>query len=195
MSKSSTSGSTEFSLVSFADNDLSQNLKIEGTIQREEDTLSIVYRLSGDIDKVVLPELNSTDSRAEKLWEETCFELFLGAGLERAKDLLYREFNLSPSGAWNVLTLQGYRYATKEEPSFEALPFTVEKQEDALKVKADINISSLAEASQPLRLGVSAVLLVKDGSGEAKETFWAIKHPASKPDFHHPNSFALSLEP
>ena len=106
MSKSSPPGTTEFSLVPFADNDLSQNLTVSGTVARSGDTLSISYLLAGELDKVVLPEVNSSQIRAEKLWEETCFELFLGAGLERAKDLLYREFNLSPSGAWNVMTLQ-----------------------------------------------------------------------------------------
>ncbi|MFK8185734.1 MAG: DOMON-like domain-containing protein [Phormidesmis sp.] len=193
MSKSSPSGATDFSLVPFADNDLNQNLTISGTIAREGDTLSISYLLAGDIDKVVLPSLNSNQARAEKLWEETCFEIFLGAGLERAKDLLYREFNLSPSGAWNVLTLQGYRYATKEEPSFESLPFTVEKSDDGLKLAADIDISSLVDEARPVRLGISAVLIVKDAEGKSHETFWAIAHPASKPDFHHPNSFSLSL--
>lgn len=193
MSKSSPSGTTDFSLVPFADNDLSQNLTISGTVARAGDTLSISYLLAGELDKVVLPDLNSSQTRAEKLWEETCFELFLGAGLERAKDLLYREFNLSPSGAWNVLTLQGYRYATKEEPSFEALPFTVQQSGDGLKLSAEINISSLVDEARPVRLGVSAVLIVQDAEGKANETFWAITHPASKPDFHHPNSFSLSL--
>ena len=195
MSKSSSSGPTEFSLVPFADSNLSQNLAINGTLSRQGDTLSILYQLTGDLNKVVLPELNSNTSRGEKLWEQTCFELFLGAGLERAKDLLYREFNFTPSGAWNVLTLQGYRYATKEEPSFESLPFTVEEVDNGLNLKADIDVSSLVEETQPIRLGVSAVLIVQDEQGNPQETFWAIKHPASKPDFHHPNSFALSMQP
>lgn len=195
MSNPSPSGTTDFSLVPFDDSELSQDIAIRGAIARDRGVLSVSYKLTGSLDKVVIPALNSSQSRAEKLWEETCFELFLGAGLERAKDLLYREFNLSPSGAWNVLTLQGYRYAVKEEPSFETLPFSVEQTDDELMVKADIDISSLVEASQPIRLGVSAVLLVKDAAGETQETFWAIRHPASQPDFHHPNSFALSLQP
>lgn len=193
MSGSSTSGTTDFSLVPFADSDLSQNLSISGTVARDGNTLFVTYVLTGDLEKVVLPPLNSSANRAEKLWEETCFELFLGVGLERAKDLLYREFNLSPSGAWNVLTLQGYRYATKEEPSFEALPFTAEQTDAELSLKADIDISAIADNTQPIRLGVSAVLIVKDAEGKEHETFWAVTHPTSKPDFHHPNSFKLSL--
>ncbi|MEM6450819.1 MAG: DOMON-like domain-containing protein [Cyanobacteria bacterium P01_D01_bin.105] len=193
MSNPPSSGTTNFSLVPFANSELSHNLAVSGTAAREGSTLSISYLLAGDIDKVVLPELNSCNDRAEKLWEETCFELFLGVGLERAKDLLYREFNFSPSGAWNVLTLQGYRYATKEEPSFEALPFKVVRADEGLTIETVIDISSLADEARPIRLGISAVILVKDMAGEAQETFWAIAHPTSKPDFHHPNSFALSL--
>jgi hypothetical protein len=26
-------------------------------------------------------------------------------------------------------------------------------------------------------------------------SYWALHHPADKPDFHHPDSFALRLEP
>ena len=193
MSKPSPSGTTEFSLLPFADNDLSRNLTIGGAVSRAGNTLSVSYLLAGEIEKVVLPELASTSDRGEKLWEATCFELFLGAGLERAKDLLYREFNFSPSGAWNVLTLQGYRYATQEEPSFESLPFIVEKSDEGLKLEATIDIRSLVDEARPVRLGVSAVILVTDAAGDAQETFWAVAHPTSKPDFHHPNSFALSL--
>ena len=142
---------------------------------------------------MIIPKLNSSKSRTDKLWEETCFELFLGVGREQAKDLRYREFNLSPSGAWNSFTLQGYRYAAQAESDIESLPLEVKKTDDALTLKADIDISSIAAASDPIRLGISAVILVKNAAQETQETFWAIEHPAAEPDFHHPNSFALFL--
>ena len=42
--------------------------------------------------------------RRDRLWEETCLELFLGEeGSER-----YWEFNLSPAGHWNVYRFEFY---------------------------------------------------------------------------------------
>ena len=44
---------------------------------------------------------------------------------------------------------------------------------------------------QPLRLGLSAV--IEDDSG--KLSYWALKHPSGKPDFHHPDTFVLEIAP
>jgi hypothetical protein len=41
----------------------------------------------------------------------------------------------------------------------------------------------------PLRLGLSAVIEENDGT----ISYWALKHLPGKPDFHHPDSFALEL--
>jgi hypothetical protein len=35
--------------------------------------------------------------------------------------------------------------------------------------------------------------VVEDQSG--KLSYWAVRHPPGKPDFHHPDCFALDLEP
>jgi hypothetical protein len=40
-----------------------------------------------------------------------------------------------------------------------------------------------------LRVGLSAVIEANDGT----LSYWALKHPAAKPDFHHPDSFVLEL--
>jgi hypothetical protein len=40
-----------------------------------------------------------------------------------------------------------------------------------------------------LRLGLSAVIEDIDG----RLSYWALKHPPGKPDFHHPDSFALDV--
>jgi len=41
-----------------------------------------------------------------------------------------------------------------------------------------------------LRLALAAV--VEDERGML--SYWALRHPAGKPDFHHPDAFALELE-
>ncbi len=42
----------------------------------------------------------------------------------------------------------------------------------------------------PLRLGLSAVIEASGGT----LSYWALHHPADKPDFHNAKAFALRLE-
>jgi hypothetical protein len=39
------------------------------------------------------------------------------------------------------------------------------------------------------RLGLSAI--IEEASG--RRSYWALAHPPGKPDFHHPDSFALRV--
>jgi len=39
------------------------------------------------------------------------------------------------------------------------------------------------------RIGLSAVIEETDGT----KSYWALRHPPGKPDFHHPDCFALTL--
>jgi len=41
-----------------------------------------------------------------------------------------------------------------------------------------------------LRIGLSAVIEASDGL-----SYWALRHPVDKPDFHDADGFALLLEP
>ena len=43
---------------------------------------------------------------------------------------------------------------------------------------------------RPLRLGLSAVVEDVDGI----LSYWALRHPSGKPDFHHTDAFALQLD-
>jgi hypothetical protein len=44
-------------------------------------------------------------------------------------------------------------------------------------------------APTPLRLAITAV--IEDSQGAL--SYWALAHPASRPDFHHHNGFVLEL--
>src|SRR3546814_9971873 len=45
------------------------------------------------------------------------------------------------------------------------------------------------EAAGPVRVALSAVIEETDGT----KSYWALRHPPGKPDFHHPDCFALAL--
>jgi hypothetical protein len=48
----------------------------------------------------------------------------------------------------------------------------------------------IAVAAGRLAIGLSAVIEEQDG----RLSYWALRHPPGKPDFHYPEAFALELE-
>jgi hypothetical protein len=146
-------------------------------------SLNLTFCLVGDISGLRLPE-SCSPRRAEHLWQHTCFEAFVmeGEGPE------YREFNFSPSGEWATYDFQSYRNGgvLKNELS----PGTVvRKAMDRLELGAEIS-QVLLPHGRPLRLGLSAVVEDVDGI----LSYWALRHPPGKPDFHHADAFALQLD-
>lgn len=182
---------TLVTLKPFAITTETTDLAIAATVTRNYDWLSISYCLQGDLTQVVIPAIREDTRRKDRLWEQTCFEFFLGEGRDLSHTSPYWEFNLSPTGDWNVFSLQGYRQGLKEESAFSSLPFTLRTSASALNLDISIDIGSLITSDQPLRLGISSVLLL----ASKQESFWAIAHPAAEADFHHPDSFAIALNP
>jgi len=64
----------------------------------------------------------------------------------------------------------------------------VRKSMDRLELGAEIS-QDLLPQSRPLRLGLSAVVEDVDGI----LSYWALRHPLGKPDFHHADAFALQM--
>jgi hypothetical protein len=160
-------------------------LKISGTLSRHSNTLAINYELSGSLDRIKIPLPESKPVRKNRLWEETCFELFIGI---KGTDP-YWEFNLSPSGNWNVYRFNDYRKGMAEETAFSTLPFCVTHTPDSLKMILEISLNKILPPAQALQAGISAV--IKNNHGNI--TYWALTHPGPKPDFHQPDSFILEL--
>ncbi len=96
------------------------DLQITGSIDRHNNTLSIAYELSGKLSKVQIAPPSNTPARKHDLWQETCFEFFLGI----KNSPVYWEFNLSPAGHWNVYRFDDYRHGMREETAFMSLRFT-----------------------------------------------------------------------
>jgi len=100
----------------------------------------------------------------------------------------YREFNLSPSGEWAVYEFQSYRNGGVLENELSP-EIRVREAKDKLELSAEIS-QGLLPHDRPLRLGLSAVVEDVDGI----LSYWALRHPAGKPDFHHTDAFALQLD-
>ena len=178
-----------FTLIPFNALPDTLNLNITGHLQREKDTLSITYLLSGDLTQVRLPSINNSSNRTDRLWEQTCLEFFLTTHYPKQNQDPYWEFNLSPTGDWNVFALESYRQGLQEEPTFTTLPFTLKQTPESLQLDISVNLSALLPANSPWNLGISAVILLANGT----ETYWALTHPTPTADFHSPASFTLPL--
>lgn len=141
--------------------------------------------------------------RCDGLWHHTCFEAFVGVlGADN-----YWEFNLSPSGDWNVYRFSGYRTGQAPELAYSQLPLTLmgpraapplaDCRLGAPRALVELELScALPPLLQdrvlngaPLELGLTAVLEGQDG----ELSYWALGHPASEPDFHDRRGWLLRL--
>jgi hypothetical protein len=174
-----------FSLKPFPAGGLTAHIKITGNIERRAAALSVNYRLHGPLAEVALPPSPEPPVRKTALWEETCFEFFLGTNNSDR----YWEFNLSPAGHWNVYRFTSYRQGMREEPTFISLPFEVRFLPDALLLSLKIDLERIIPAGQALEAAVSSVVKTADG----KTTYWALAHPGRHADFHRRDGFLITL--
>ena len=98
-------------------------IEITGTVSRQNNILSIRYKVHGDAVNILLPT-PSSPTRQHDLWKASCFEFFIAIQDQPQ----YWEFNISPSGDWNVYAMDAYRQVNmREESAFTQLPFEFTK--------------------------------------------------------------------
>ncbi len=161
---------------------------ISARVGREPgDRLAVTYILEGDFNRLRVPAPRAPGI-ASRLWEHTCCEVFIACkGLPA-----YYEFNFSPSGEWASYAFDGYRSPRAGESKTGELDPQVVVRGAASKLELDavIRLDRIpALQGVPLSLSISAV--VEDSAGAL--SYWALRHPAGKPDFHHSEAFALEL--
>lgn len=147
------------------------------------DSLGLVFVLECHLSALRIPAPRPS-RRADGLWRHTCFEVFAMA----EKGPGYRELNLSPSGEWGLYDFRGYRDGVKLETEL-APEIAVRRTPSGLELDAQIDRGLLPQGRR-LRLVLSAVLEDTDGV----LSYWALQHPPGRPDFHHPDAFAVQLE-
>jgi hypothetical protein len=161
-------------LKSFGDAD---GLSLAVEMERRGHRLWLRFILEGDVDAVAWPA-GAAPHRTDDLWRRTCFEAFV-----RTADGGYVEFNLSPSGQWASYRFDGYRQGMIEASQ----AVQVSGLDGGEAYAALEGVIDLPEDAQALAL--STVVERKDG----RISYWALRHPSDKPDFHHPDSFVLDL--
>lgn len=169
-----------------ASQDLVQELWV-AVARTSADQLKLTYRLSADLTALNLPEPRPA-MRTDGLWRHSCFEAFIGHG--GAGD--YWEYNLSPSGAWAAYHFSAYREGMAPLLKGAAPAITVNIRSETVELAVMLDLSWLARSSAGLGLRLGLAAVIEDKARGL--SYWALKHPAEKPDFHHADSFVVELD-
>src|SRR5258708_7418249 len=149
--------------------------------------LHMTFRLDGDIAQIKVPP-PAIRRLGKELWRQTCFEAFIAMEGQSA----YHEFNFAPSGEWCVYVLSSYRNGAPVADESLSPHIAMHSTDTRLELDAIVRLESLSEfhPGAVLHIGLSAVVEAIDGL-----SYWALHHPADKPDFHNADGFALLLKP
>jgi hypothetical protein len=165
-------------------------LQLRGELQllaTADPSLQLTFVLEGRLPAVRLAGPGDPPIRRDDLWKTTCIEFFLAAPGEDP----YWEFNLSPSGDWNVYHFRSYRSGGQPETFYSSLPFELHRAADSLELLLRCPLPPPLASAGRLQASVTAVIESRQGA----LSYWALHHPAPEPDFHDRLGFRLTLEP
>jgi hypothetical protein len=148
-----------FSLIPFSVQG-APDITIKGKVARQSNTFYVQYVLAGNLGNIFLPSLNANPARNDELWRTTCFEFFIAI----KSTSQYWEFNMSPSGDWNIYVMDAYRQVNmREETRIKRFPFEVQKGADSLSLEVAINLDSIITSEKLIKVGITAVIQAKNG--------------------------------
>jgi len=161
--------------------------RIEARVTRTRGVLVFTFSLDGALRRLRIPAPRAPRI-APMLWQHTCFEAFIAL-----PDLpAYHEFNWAPSGEWAAHAFRRYRDGRPLDDETLAPAIAVRYPESRLELEATVQLGRLSAAHSDavLRLALAAVVEEADGT----LSYWALRHPPGRPDFHHAAGFAVRLE-
>jgi hypothetical protein len=160
--------------------------RIDVEVARFGGAVRFNYAVTGTIADLHLPPI-TTPARTDELWQHTCLEAFVRA--EQGPG--YAEFNFAPSTQWAAYTFTGPRQGMTIANQIAAPRIHVHTTPERFTLQTSIDLGPLAAQPRDAlwQLGLSAVIEQANG----RKSYWALAHPSGKPDFHHPDSFALEL--
>jgi len=148
--------------------------------------LVLHYFVTGKISDLRMPA-EAFSTRADELWQHTCFEAFVRASPSSA----YYEFNFAPSMQWAAYRFSAYRREMNVAIDLSAPRIEVQSSGELYELQASLELDGASRLSSEAvwRLGLSAVIEETNG----RKSFWALAHPPGKADFHHSDCFAYEL--
>ena len=143
--------------------------------------LVVAFRIVGDLARLRIPtDVERLDP--ERLWAHTCCELFVAPIAGDA----YVEHNFSPNGQVARFEFSAYR---RRAPSSAVGAVSITSTRELGALALDARVPLPLDVGAAARISITTV--VEDDSGAL--SYWALRHPSGRPDFHHEHGFALSL--
>lgn len=149
----------------------------------DADWLRVRWRVDGAQELVIPPFAGR--GREDDLWRTTCFELFLRPDGGDA----YVELNLSPSERWAAYDFADYRDGMSDRPASREPDCTMRQGSSFAIFDAAIPRDVLP----PLPAAANFTAVIEERGGI--KSYWALAHPAAKPDFHEAACFTAELAP
>jgi len=161
--------------------------RIEAEVSRRRPgLLTLRYVVTGATRDLSLPP-PAAPARADGLWRRTCFEAFLRPGPGET----YYEFNFSPSTAWAAYRFDGYRQGMRPAEGLKAPRIEPSATDEAFELRVSLDLDQVPDLPMAGAWGLGLAAVIEDAGGAI--SYWALAHPAGKPDFHHADGFALDL--
>jgi hypothetical protein len=149
-------------------------------------SLALRYILTGNVSDLRMPPM-AAPTRADGLWRHTCFEAFVRVSPGAA----YYEFNFAPSMQWAAYRFSAYRSGRSDMSDVHAPHLEARTTATSYELRASLETAEMPDlpSDVPWQLALSAVIEESNG----RKSYWSLAHPSGKPDFHHPDCFALDL--
>jgi hypothetical protein len=144
------------------------------------------YSLDADMSGVRVPP-SGVGGRADTLWKHTCFEAFVAP----ADAPGYLEFNFSPSLDWAIYRFSAYREGMSPAEIGRDPEISARQGDDGLELQSVVHLGHLADLRDARHLRIAVAAVIEDKNGRL--SYWGLRHPPGKPDFHHPNGFAMEV--
>ncbi len=147
--------------------------------------MALAVLVEGRISDVRLPAATAS-ARTDELWKHTCLEAFVrpkgGGGILRTQSCA-----LDRSGP--AYRFDDYRAAMRNAEC-PAPRIVVDTNDARLVLRATLSLDAVGGfGGVPWDLGLTAV--IEETSG--LKSYWSVRHPKGRPDFHHSDGFALEI--
>ena len=177
----------KYNLISY-DQVYAPAITIDCELNETQESIFISYKLQGELSHIDLGEGVPHHARVMKLWEKSCFELFI-----KNAEGNYIEFNFSPEFEWNCFYFTKKGDTLLEYFVMDQLKLDILLSLDVFHLIAELDKKKFPKLffmnNSELKAGITCVIKEKN----KKLSYWALSHHDTRPNFHDFKSFTANL--
>ncbi len=172
----------KYNLVSY-DQTSAPAITIDCELNATQESIFISFKLQGELSCIDLGEAVPHHARVMKLWEKSCFELFI-----KNAEGSYIEFNFSPEFEWNCFYFVKKGDALSEYSKMDQVKQDILLSLDVFHLIVELDKKKFPELflkNSELKAGITCVIKEKNKN----LSYWALSHHDTRPNFHDFKSF------